>query len=58
MVQQVLDLPEMKIAKPSDTRWPAHERCVKAVKANYGAIVTALNAHKPEALGLSTADYM
>ena len=28
MVQQVLDLPELKIAKPSDTHWLAHERCV------------------------------
>jgi hypothetical protein len=57
-VQQVLDLPELKIAKPSDTRWLAHERCVKAVKASYGAIVTTLNdihdnTHEPEALGLS-----
>ena len=60
MVQQVLDLPELKIAKPSDTRWLAHERCVKAVKASYGAIVTALNdihenTHEPEALGLCKA---
>ena len=60
MVQQVLDLPELKIAKPSDTRWLAHERCVKAVKASYAAIVTALNhihnnSHEPEALGLSKA---
>ena len=28
MVQQVLDLPELKIAKLSDTYWLAHERCV------------------------------
>ena len=60
MVQQVLDLPELKIAKPSDTRWLAHERCVKAVKASYGAIVIALNdiyenTHEPESLGLSKA---
>ena len=60
MVQQVLDLPELKIAKPSDTRWLAHEWCVKAVKASYAAIVTALNhihknSHEPEALGLSKA---
>ena len=33
-IQKVLDLPELKIVKPSDTRWLAHERCVKAVKAN------------------------
>ena len=40
MVQQVLDLPELKIAKPSDTRWLAHEWCVRAVK---GAIINSLN---------------
>ena len=56
--QSVLHLPELKIAKPSDTRWLAHEKCVKAVKASYAAIVVALdniheNTHKPEALGLS-----
>ena len=28
MVQQVLELPKLKIAKPSDTRCLAHERCV------------------------------
>ena len=42
MVQHVLDLPELKIAKPSDARWLAQERCVKAVKASYGAIVAML----------------
>ena len=55
MVQQVLHLPELRIAKHCDTQWLAHERCVKAVKASYGAIVTALNdihqnTHEPEAL--------
>ena len=60
MVQQVLHIPELRIAKPSDTRWLAHERCVKAVKASYGVIITALNdihqnTHEPEALGLSKA---
>lgn len=59
-VQRVLDLPELKIVKPSDTRWLAHERCVKAVKESYSAIVTALNniyeqTHEPEALGISKA---
>ena len=34
-IQKVLDLPELKIVKPSDTCWLAHERCVKAVKASY-----------------------
>ena len=57
-VKQVLDLLEVKIVKPSDTYWLAHERCVKTVKASYGAIVMALNnifetTHEPEALGIS-----
>ena len=43
MVQQVLHHPDLRIAKTSDKRLLAHERCVKAVKASYGAIVTALN---------------
>ena len=41
-VQQVLDLLELKVVKPSDTRWLSHERCVKAVKASYSAIVNTL----------------
>ena len=54
----MLDLPEVKNVKPSDTRWLAHERCVKAVKASYSSIVFALEniyetSHEPEALGLS-----
>ena len=59
-IQKVLDLTELKIAKPSDTRWLAHKRCVKAVKASYSSIVLALeniyeSSHEPEALGLSKA---
>ena len=41
-VQKVLNLPELKVIKPSDTRWLSHERCVKAVKMSYSAIVLAL----------------
>ena len=58
MVHQVLNLPELKIVKPSNTRWLVHKRCVRAVKPSYGAIVTALddihekNTHEPEALCL------
>ena len=53
-------MPELKVIKPSDTRWSAHERCVKGVKASYAAIVAALEnihetLHEPEALGLSKA---
>ena len=59
-VQRVLNMPELKVIKPSDTRWLAHERCVKAVKENYIAIVITLNniyeeTHQPEALGISKA---
>ena len=59
-VQKVLDFPELKTVKPSDTRWLAHERCVKAVKASYSAIITALDhiyseSHEPEALGKKKA---
>ena len=49
---------ELKIVKPSDTSWLANERCVRAVKASYCAIVSALNneqTYKPEALGISKA---
>ena len=53
-------MPELKVIKPSDTHWLAHERCVKAVKENYSAIVITLNniyeeTHQPEALGISKA---
>ena len=59
-IQHVLNLPEIKIFKPSDTRWLAHERCVKAVKASYTALAVTLdsnyqNFHAPEALGLYKA---
>ena len=61
-VQNVLDFPELKIVKPSDTRWLAHERCVRAVKASYSAIITALDHiyiftvnHEPQALGIKKA---
>ena len=59
-VQHVLNLPEKKVIKPSDTRWLAHERCIKAVKVSYTALVVTLdsnyqNFHAPEALGLYKA---
>ena len=57
-VQSVLELTEMKVIKPSDTRWLSHERCVKVVKASYPAIVITIGqiyetTHEPEALGRS-----
>ena len=59
-IQRILDLPEMKIITPSDSRWLAHERCIKAVKASYATLVVTLdsnyeNFHQPEALGISKA---
>ena len=42
VIQEVLDLPELKIVKPLDTLWFSHEPCVKAVKASYSSIVLAL----------------
>ena len=51
-VQKVLDFPELKIIKLSDSHWLTHERCVRAVKASYSAIITALvhiysESHEP-----------
>ena len=45
---------------PSYTRWLAHERCVRAVKDSYSAIITALDhiysdSHEPEAFGIKKA---
>ena len=50
----------MKVIKPPDTRWLAHERCIKVVKVSYAALVVTLdssyqNFHAPEALGLYKA---
>ena len=57
-IQKALELPELKIVKPSDTRWLAHENCVTTVKKCYGAIVSTLEmiyevSHEPEAFGIS-----
>ena len=59
-IQRVLDTPELKIVKPSETHLLAHERYTKAVKASCNATVVVLNsiyhtAHEPEALGLVKA---
>ena len=59
-IQHVLNLPEMKVIKPSDTCLLAHEWCVEAVKVSYTALVVTLdsnyqNSHAPEALRLYKA---
>ena len=41
-VQSVLGLPELKIVKPSDTRWLSHERCVQAIRKELPALICTL----------------
>ena len=58
-VQAALRLPELKVVKPSDTRWLSHERCMRAVRKDLPAIVTTLQqlyetSGDAEAFGLST----
>ena len=58
-IHHVLNLPEMKVIKPSGTRC-LHEWCVKAVKVSYTALVITFdssyqNFHAPEASELYKA---
>ena len=41
-VQSVLKLPELKIVKPSDTRWLSHERCIRAIYRELPALTITL----------------
>ena len=41
-VQSVLKLPELKIVKPSHTRWLSHERCVRAIRKELPALIVTL----------------
>lgn len=57
-IQAVLNLPELKIVKPSETRWLSHERCVRAICKELPALIkTCQQLHESggdaEALGLS-----
>ena len=57
-LQKVLDIPELKIIKPSDTSWLSHEKSVSTVKKCYGAIASApetiyQESYEPEALGIN-----
>ena len=57
-IQAVLNAPELKIHKPSDTRWLARERCVHAVRRSLPALVDTFEAiysesGDAEAYGLS-----
>ncbi|XP_064386984.1 zinc finger MYM-type protein 1-like [Halichondria panicea] len=58
-VQAVLGLPELKVVKPSDTRWLSHERCMRAIRKELPALITTLQqlyetTGDAEAFGLST----
>ena len=55
-IQRILDMPELKVIKPSDTYCLANKRCVKGMKASCAATVAALQnrreqSHKPKAVG-------
>ena len=57
-VQAVLNLPELKIVKPSETRWLSHERCARAICKELPALIkTCQQLHESggdaEAYGLS-----
>ncbi len=41
-VQSALQLPELKIVKPSDTRWLSYERCMRAIKKELPALIITL----------------
>ena len=41
-VQSVLKLPEIKVVKPSDTRWLSHEQCVPAIRKELSAFIVTL----------------
>ena len=41
-VQAALNLPELRIVKPSSTRWLSHERCVRAICKELRALIMTL----------------
>ena len=38
----MLNLPELKVIKPSSTRWLSHERCIKAIRKKLPAYAIIL----------------
>ena len=42
-IQAVLGFPELKIVKPSDTRWLSHECCVKAICKELSPLLQTLS---------------
>jgi hypothetical protein len=41
-IQQLVDVPVLKVVEPSSTGWLAHERCVDGVLAIYPSMLLAL----------------
>ena len=41
-VQSVLSLPDLKVVKPSSTRWLSHERCLHAIRKDLPAIIITI----------------
>ena len=42
VVQAVLSLPELKVVKPSSTRWLSHEWCLRAIRKDLPALIITL----------------
>lgn len=42
VVQAVLSLPQLKVVKPSSTRWLSHERCLRAIYKDLPALIITL----------------
>ena len=58
-IQIVLNLPQLKVVKPSDTRWLSHERCIRAIRKDLPALIITLqqlyeSSGDAEAYGIST----
>ena len=43
-IQAVLNLPELKVIKSSDTRWLSHEHCVCAILKELPALIITLQS--------------
>lgn len=41
-IQAILHLPQLKIVKPSDTKWLSHERCIRVIKKEPPALIVML----------------
>ena len=42
-VQNVLGLSELKVVKPSGTRWSSHERCIRTIRKELASLIITLD---------------